>query len=170
MKIVGSEMTHSLIMVSAKASLDEAFDLMFRNKIRHLPVCDANDRIIGILSERDLERAMASDVADAKDARYETIKFPSNVLVQDYMSAPVRTFAADTDMSIVIDQMLQDKVSAYLLTNADRVVGIITSDDFLYLLKRILDEQDETEHSRVGDILTTPFVGRVAQMVSDAGI
>jgi hypothetical protein len=66
--------------------------------------------------------------------------------------------------------MLQDKVSAYLLTNGDRVVGIITSDDFLYLLKRILDEQDETEHSRVGDILTTPFVGRVAQMVSDAGI
>ncbi len=53
-------MTPRVICVTPDRTVEECMALMTERRIRHLPVID-RDRIIGIVSERDLVRAVISD-------------------------------------------------------------------------------------------------------------
>jgi hypothetical protein len=68
--------------------------------------------------------------------------------------------------------MLSEKVSAFLISTASEseIVGIVTTDDFLHLLMRLLDDSDEDKPYVLGDVLSNPLFGRLGQMVSDVGI
>lgn len=48
-------MTKKLVTAKPEMSLQEAFELMLRNKIRRLPVLE-NDNLVGIVTEKDLMR------------------------------------------------------------------------------------------------------------------
>ncbi len=47
-------MTHDVVVGSPSLSLDEVGTLMTRRRIRHLPICDATGRLIGLVSIGDL--------------------------------------------------------------------------------------------------------------------
>mgnify|MGYP003348804238 CR=1 FL=1 len=54
-------MTRSLLTVRWNLSLEDAWKMMKERSIRHLPVLDAEGGLIGILSDRDVKRAMRSE-------------------------------------------------------------------------------------------------------------
>lgn len=166
---ISEQMTKSLVTVKDSESMDEAYRAMFTNKIRHLPVRDKRGEICGIISDRDIMRAMESKISDAFGFKLESVKFHDGAKVCDYMSWPVKTFPQETDVKVVIQAMLNDKVSAFLITDDDEVVGIVTTDDFLHLLFKLLDKDDDASFL-LSDVLTNPIFGRVGQMVSDVGI
>lgn len=168
--VVGEQMTKSLVTTKDSDTLESAHRLMFINKIRHLPVRDKKGEIVGILSDRDLQRAMESKISDAFGFKLESVKFPENAKVFDYMSWPVKTFSKDTDVKLVLQNMLNEKVSAYLITDGTEIEGIVTTDDFLHLLFKLLDNEDEPKTYILADVLSNPIFGRFGQIVSDAGI
>ena len=47
-------MTKTLVVVASSATLLEARRLMTEHCVRHLPVLDADEKVVGILAERDL--------------------------------------------------------------------------------------------------------------------
>lgn len=155
MKIaVKDHMTRKLVTVGKEASAAEALRLMNNYWIRHLPVMDETEEfIVGMLSERDLLRA------------------PSNTTpVSELMSSPIKTFPYDTPVKAVVDAMIEEKVSAYLITKDEEIVGIITSEDMLVLLDQIL-KKDETDAPWVlGDLFANPLLQRTAYLVGQAGI
>jgi CBS domain-containing protein len=51
---LGQVMTAPVMTVNVSASVDEALSMMIRNRFGYLPVVDADNRIVGILSRRDL--------------------------------------------------------------------------------------------------------------------
>jgi len=53
---IADVMTTPVLTIHAKASISEALDLMLTRHIRHLPVVDADDRVLGTLSMRYLMR------------------------------------------------------------------------------------------------------------------
>lgn len=57
--LVEDVMQPEVITISPKTSLPEAMRLVRQRGIRHLPVVD-NGTLVGIVSDRDLKRAMAS--------------------------------------------------------------------------------------------------------------
>lgn len=147
-------MTRKLVTVSKEASAAEALRLMNNYWIRHLPVMDETEEfIVGMLSERDLLRA------------------PSNATpVAELMSSPIRTFPYETPVKAVVDAMIEEKVSAFLITKDDEIVGIITSEDMLVLLDQIL-KKDETDAPWVlSDLFVNPLLQRTAYLVGQAGI
>jgi CBS domain-containing protein len=58
-----SLMSSSLVTVRTFDSLDEAFDLVEEHHIRHLPVVDADGRLVGLLTQTDLLRARIEQMA-----------------------------------------------------------------------------------------------------------
>ena len=56
--LVEDVMQAAVITISPKTSLPEAMRLVRNRGIRHLPVVE-NDTLVGIVSDRDLKRAMA---------------------------------------------------------------------------------------------------------------
>ena len=151
-------------------SVEEAYRLMFSNKIRHLPVLDRDGEVTGIISDRDIQRAMHSDISDSFGFKMESVKFKDDAKVMDYMTWPVKTYDVETDIQLVLQGMIDKKVSAFLITKDEDVVGIVTTDDFLMLLKKLLEEKDDDDGYVLGDVLTSPLFGRMAQMIGNAGI
>ena len=164
-----TEMTKNLVTIGVGETVEEAYCIMFKNKIRHLPVLDRGGQIVGLISDRDVQRAMDSEVADSYGFKTESVKFKDNTKVMDYMVWPVKSFDASTDLKLVIQKMLDTKVSSFLIKENDEVIGIVTTDDMLQLLKSLLSEEGESEQYKLGDVLDLPLFGRMAQMASDAG-
>lgn len=146
-------MTRELITVERNATITEAHRLMTNYWIRHLPVVDeAEEFIIGMISERDLLSATAADAP-----------------VEEVMTSPLRTFSVDTPVRTVVDAMIEEKVSAFLITKEEEVVGIVTSEDMLILLDQLL-KQEGGKGWDLSELLVNPALQRAAYIVGQAGI
>jgi acetoin utilization protein AcuB len=133
-------MTSKLITVKHGDSVKEAFSLMRGKGIRHLPVRDNEEKIIGILSERDVQRALNVKKAGLYE---QEITLDENLKVEDFMSWPVYMVSEETSIERVAEEMLAQKISAFLVVDQNRVEkGIVTTDDMLkYLLTYIKTDQ-----------------------------
>lgn len=146
-------MSRKLINVSCDATAKEAQRLMTNHWIRHLPVMDEDSEfIVGILSDRDLLRTPSLDIP-----------------VEELMTTPFKTFDIDTPLVDVLDCMIEEKVSAYLVTQNDDVVGLVSSEDLLIILDQILKE-DQEKTWVLNEILTNPHLQRAAYIVGQTGI
>lgn len=146
-------MTKKVITVEKGTSIGEAHRLMVNHWIRHLPVTDeGSDYIIGMISERDILRARDKDM-----------------LVENIMSCPIRVFDRETPVRTVVEAMIEEKLSCYLITHKEEIVGIITTEDMLFMLDYLLKNEDNNEFS-ISELLTSPSLQRTAYLVGQTGI
>lgn len=122
---LANNMTHKLVTANENMSAYGALTLMKSRGIRHLPVVDEQgDFIVGMLSDRDLVRLDKSDIPVAK-----------------IMSTPILSFDVNAPILNVTNAMIEQKVSAFLVTKEGEVEGIVTSEDLLLLLSEMLAQQ-----------------------------
>jgi CBS domain-containing protein len=113
-------MTRDVIVVGPETDLGTARRMMERRRIRHLPVVK-QDRLVGILSDRDL-------------LRYEGV-FADDASVGAAMTPAPITCSIATTVSQVAQLMLEHKIdSVPVVTAAGHLVGLVTSSDLLHLL------------------------------------
>lgn len=134
-------MSKDLVTVVMGAPLSDAFVLMRDRRIRHLPVTDEAGEVIGILSDRDISRAMTPD-PEMGPSHVEDAQFDPSYRARDFMTWPVRSVIEDVPVQEVARRMLKEKVSAFLVVDRTRQIrGIVTTDDLLKLLIRLLDKE-----------------------------
>lgn len=167
---LNKNMSKSLITILETEALESAYAVMQKNTIRHLPVVNEEGEVVGILSERDLERAMISEVSGEGSFRNESCQFDPDNIVRDYMSWPVKTVHKDAPLKSVAQKMIKEKVSSYLVTDNSKVLGILTTEDMLKVLVGLLNESESDLKLSIENILLNPNVGRFAQTMSDVGI
>jgi CBS-domain-containing membrane protein len=66
---VQSAMSKDVVSCKSTDSLEQAEELMRRNKVRRLPVVDAEKRLVGLLSLHDVARAALSEPPATHEAR-----------------------------------------------------------------------------------------------------
>lgn len=157
--IAKDTMSNELITIDWKAPLSRAYDLMRRNGIRHLPVRNDDAIIVGMLSERDLLRAMKSDFVKDHLVPAEYSQFSPESIVRDYMSWPVKTVSSKENLEQVVYKMLNEKISSILVVDDFHdLVGIITTDDLISLLLTFLREDAEKKALEIGDIFDSDWL------------
>ena len=57
---VSTVMTTKLVAARAEDSLEDAVVMMVQHGLRHLPIIDGMNRVIGLLSERDVRRTIGN--------------------------------------------------------------------------------------------------------------
>ena len=121
-------MTNPVFTIEAKAPLREAWAIMTRRKIRHLPVVNGKT-IQGILSDRDLYRALPSykEISNVEVLK----KALDTTTVSDVMTKNVSTVDQDDSLHIVARKMLDKKVSCLPVMNGGGLVGIISAHDLI---------------------------------------
>jgi acetoin utilization protein AcuB len=123
-------MTEDPISLPVTAKVREALAILRTMDIRHVPVVGHKDELIGMLSDRDLRSARASDL-DAP--------------VTELMSADVVSVGPESDALEVIDLMIDTKVGAVPVVDDEdgSLLGIISYVDVLRKLRAKLADQDE---------------------------
>ncbi len=101
-------------------SLEGALERLTRLQIRHLPVLDASDQLMGVVSDRDVLRAIASG------------RNAGNTTVGAIMTRRVLTATQDTELREAARVMTDERVHCLPVVDEEcRVVGIITATDLL---------------------------------------
>lgn len=119
----------NLKCISQSASLAEAEDMMNNYNIRHLPVLNKDEELIGIISKSDF---IALKYVDSRLQRFK---------VQDFISTPVCAVHLDTKLEKVIEFFINHKVSSVIVVDRREAVGILTTEDLLrFMLNRMTDE------------------------------
>jgi CBS domain-containing protein len=109
-----------VICIEPTADLSAAAKLLSTHRIGVLVVLDADRRLVGILSERDIVRAMA-----------ETGKTVLQVPVAQVMTRDVSTCDVNDSISSVIDRMTTGKFRHMPVLDKDRIAGLVSIGDAL---------------------------------------
>ena len=116
--------------------LKTAVTLVVENRIRHLPVV-RGDSLVGIISDRDLKRAMPSVVAGATPEEYQA--FMEETSIEQMMTANPITCTPDEDLVDLVREFCQHKVGAIPVVEGERVVGIVTQTDMMQAFLAVLE-------------------------------
>ncbi len=133
-------MTENPATLTAQATIAEAWDLMRELEIRHVPVIEGG-ALVGMLSDRDLARVDITSLlmAEGAGAAGQDLATP----IADLMSTNVIFVQPETELSDVIDLLLESRVGALPVVDPDTraVVGIVSYIDVLRALQDQLEEQ-----------------------------
>ncbi len=99
-------------------------DILELEKIRNIPVVDENQKLVGLITYRELIRALTKKL--------------DSIPVQDIMVKEVKAVGPDTPLKGAIDVMIVNKFGCLpVVDNNRKLIGIITEID---LLKTLYDQ------------------------------
>ncbi|MFC7846499.1 CBS domain-containing protein [Streptomyces sp. NPDC057382] len=130
--IVGEVMTRDVVPARPTTPFKEVVRLLDRHRISGLPVVDADDKVLGVLSGSDLVRTQAHREGTAP---------PPAVTAGDVMSSPAITVHPEQSVPDAARVMERHGVERLpVVDEADRLIGIATRRD---LLRVFLREDDD---------------------------
>jgi CBS domain-containing protein len=147
-KTVAEVMTSPVIVLPYQAS-DDIFAAIFlfrRHRIRHMPVVDQQEHLLGIVSQNSIRQILR----------------PANLLrsrrVRDVMTAEAIHVPVSASLSQIVQLMVTHKVSCIIITDRDREqnqhpVGILTERDIV----RLKVAQVDFESTPVKKVMSCPL-------------
>ena len=134
---ISDYMTANPLTISADMLLPEARQLLTEYHFRHLPVVDKDNKLIGMISDRDLRSAYPSTVTSDAD-RAKTLKKVEKTAVGEIMSQNCSCLTASSTLDDALMVFERDKVGALpVVTEEDEVMGIFSMRDLTAAYKKL---------------------------------
>jgi CBS domain-containing protein len=130
---VDEGMRRDVLSITGEKPLLEAVALMADHGIRHLPVVDETQRVIGIVSDRDVRTALGDPMMALHSDR-EGVE----LLVSDVMSVDVKTVLHGTPLGQAAAHLAEEHIGALpVVDGGGRLVGILSYVDVIRSLSRL---------------------------------
>ena len=136
MDTVRKWMTSPAILAPETMTLPDARRLMQQQHIRRLPVVDATGRLVGIVTEGDINRVSDSPITDVRD--YNLYHRVADLPIGAIMSGTVVTVAPNTPILALARRLLEQRIGGVPVVDEGQVVGVITESD---LFRRIVAQE-----------------------------
>jgi CBS domain-containing membrane protein len=138
MELVRDIMTPVVEILQLGDSVDLADRLMRAGRIRHLPVVDGQQRLIGLVTHRKLISVWLSHGDPAHERPRDVAR---EVPVEMIMERDVITTWPDAPITEVAGLMETRKIGCVPVLDEGRVVGIVTEADFVKVVRRLLERR-----------------------------
>ncbi len=120
----GDIMTSTPVQIGPATPVPKIAELMQERRIRHVLVVDHEDRLLGVISDRDVCRARG------KTAR-------------EVMSQPPITVSPDSDIIPAVTVILQRRISCLPVLQDAKLCGILTATDILIAFQALIQSLDQ---------------------------
>jgi len=140
---ISEYMTSDPITISSAVFLPEARRILNEFHIRHLPVVDRENRLVGIVSDRDLRSAYPSSVTTRGDKilAFEQVE---KTTVADMMTTTCSTLGPDATLDDALLIFDRDKVGGIPVVSEDNVVlGIFSLLDLTAAYRKLFGVAEE---------------------------
>ena len=119
------------VTINPNASFFEARKLIWDQGVRHLPVVDETNRLLGIVTESDIRKAGPSDVDMLRVQ--EVASLLKNLKVSAFMTPKEKlvTITPDTIIEEAVQLMHDNKIGCLPVVEGDKLYGIFTETDAL---------------------------------------
>jgi acetoin utilization protein AcuB len=160
---VGTSMTKKVETIGPGAKIFEAQEKMIQNKVRHLPVVDGENRLIGIVSDRDIRSAMPSTLFEKLECTLEEKNNFCELTIKDIMT---RDPLSISPLYTIQDAMLliqKERIGALPVVDEEgKLKGIISIRD---LLRAFINVMGIGEPGTLLGILAEEKVGELKKIV-----
>ena len=126
---VAKRMKRSPVFVDEGDSMKKAMDLLKEHEIRHLPVLKDGERLVGIISERDIKQASPSP-ATALEIR-EIYYLLDKVKVKQIMTRRPYTISSLAPIEEAALIIREKKIGCLPVVDDGKLVGILTETDII---------------------------------------
>jgi acetoin utilization protein AcuB len=125
------KMRTDLVTISPEGSFYEARTLIHDKGIRHLPVVDKQNRLVGIITDKDIRAAGPSDATTL--SIYELHYLLGKLKVSAFMTPRPKlvTIQPDTLFEEAVQIMRDYKVGCLPVVEGENLVGLVTETDVL---------------------------------------
>jgi CBS domain-containing protein len=127
-------MQAEVVTLRVTDTLEAADTFMRAGLIRHLPVIDADNYLVGLIAQADVVKASASSVRLHAPGKDEL----GMILARDVMVTDIMTTAPDTEIVEAVDLLVRGRLSCLPVVENSRLVGILTETDCLRYLSDLL--------------------------------
>lgn len=156
---VGRVMHTELVTVSPDTSLVKARDLIAEKRIAHLLVVDKKEKLVGLVSDRDLKQSWASPATTL--SAHELNYLLKQLTVDMIMAKKIVTVSPGTTIERAACIMQEHRISALPVIRDEALVGIITTTDVMGVLLEAIGIDGESERFTV---LVQDRIGIVAEV------
>jgi CBS domain-containing protein len=152
-------MVMNVMTVGPEASVRQAADMLFKNRISALPVVDEHGRLLGIISEGDLTRRAELETDDRRswwlemfarrrreDPATEYVKSHGR-RVKDVMTRRVVTAKPATSLRDIAALLEKNRIKRVPIVAKGRVVGIVSRANLVQALATLREESQPGETS-----------------------
>ena len=135
---VSRSMVSEVITIDKNASVFEAQEKMAASGIRHLPIVEADNRLIGIVTDRDIRSAMPYSLIKKKGSLEEREKI-AQLRVEDIMTRDPITISPMYTIQDALLMIQKEKVGAFPVVDDDgKLKGILSVRDLLRAFINVL--------------------------------
>ena len=135
---VSKSMKRKVFTVRKETTLLEAKDMMREKDIRHLPVVDDDNRLVGIITDRDLRSALPLNLFK-EEGTADLVKAYAHLKVADAMTENPMTIAPNHTIQDALLLMQEKKVGAFPVVDEDgKLKGILSIRDLLRAFINVL--------------------------------
>ena len=125
---VADVMTGKVVSLSAHHDFGDAVSLMNDRYFRHCVVVDSHGRLVGVISDRDILRALARN-PNSRSKSLEQIMTPNPITVK-----------RSTSIVEAVSKIVSKRINCLPVVEDDgSVCGIVTSTDLLKSYQQLLD-------------------------------
>jgi CBS domain-containing membrane protein len=138
-------MTPVVETLSVGDTLETARRQLERGRIRHLPVVDGDERVIGLITHRRILEAWVSHGhPNTEDAKTVARDVPVEML----MEKDVRTVSPRTPAAEAAALLQANKFGCLPVVDSGKLVGIVTEADFVRFARRYFEWESHGESTR----------------------
>ncbi len=112
--------SREVVTTGPSASIDEAMDVLIKNKISCLPVLDDDGKLVGVISDHDIFAEIHRTRGD-----YHSLK------VEDLMTTALIIGLPDDDINYIANVMEQNWIRHVPIVEGERLVGIVSQRDIM---------------------------------------
>ncbi|MDH3598793.1 MAG: CBS domain-containing protein, partial [Candidatus Tectomicrobia bacterium] len=135
---VKDAMQDLMIIVTPEDLLSTAYQRMQGGIVRHLPILDDAEKLVGVITDRDIRQA--GDFGEPYVSAQELTDRFAMRTVNEIMTTQVRTVRSDTTLTAAAELFLTHKFGCLpVIRNDDTLEGILTVADLLRLCAATLD-------------------------------
>ena len=139
--LVRERMSTQPVTIAADVPITEALRIMRQSQVRRLPVLDANGRLVGIVSEKDLLYASPSPATSL--SIYEMHYMLSRLKVTELMTPDPITITPDILLEEAAIIMADSKIGGLPVVEDGNLVGIITETDIFKVFLELLGAREK---------------------------
>jgi len=135
---IDKSMTKNVITVSPQTAILDAKAMMAEHRIHHLPVVEADNTLVGIVTDRDIRSAWPSRVLTVEEKRSEEGRL-GQLKVGDIMTANPISISPTNTLEDALLMMQETPVGAFPVVGQDhKLQGIVSKSDLLRAFINVL--------------------------------
>lgn len=131
--LISTLLKREIISINEKKSINDAIQLLSKNKIGALPVINNQMKLCGIISERDIINVISEN---------KSINF-SLSLIDSIMTAKVITCDKNTQSNVLMEIMTTNKIRHIPILENNLLIGIVSIGDVVQRLLQNSNLQNE---------------------------